>query len=42
MDKLAQRVGLSQAMTSFIEREIRNPSLDILLRMTIEKQVKPG
>jgi transcriptional regulator with XRE-family HTH domain len=34
MDKLAQRAGLSQAMISFIEREIRNPSLDTLLRIT--------
>ncbi len=33
MTTLAQRAGLSQAMISFVEREIRNPSLDTLLRM---------
>jgi transcriptional regulator with XRE-family HTH domain len=34
MTVLAQRAGLSQAMISFVEREIRNPSLDTLLRIT--------
>lgn len=33
MTVLAQRAGLSQAMISFVEREIRNPSLDTLLRI---------
>jgi DNA-binding XRE family transcriptional regulator len=34
MTVLAQRAGLSQAMISFVEREIRNPSLDTLLRIS--------
>ena len=33
MTVLAQKAGLSQAMISFIEREIRNPSLETLLRI---------
>ena len=33
MTVLAERAGLSQAMISFVEREIRNPSLDTLLRI---------
>ena len=33
MTVLAQRAGLSQAMISFVEREVRNPSLDTLLRI---------
>lgn len=33
MTVLAQKSGLSQAMISFIEREIRNPSLETLLRI---------
>ncbi|MHB8519970.1 MAG: helix-turn-helix domain-containing protein [Limisphaerales bacterium] len=34
MTVLAQRAGLSQAMISFVERDIRNPSLETLLRIT--------
>ena len=34
MTVLAQKSGLSQAMISFIEREIRNPSLETLLRIS--------
>jgi len=34
MTVLAQEAGLSQAMISFVEREIRNPSLDTLLRIS--------
>lgn len=33
MTVLAQKSGLSQSMISFIEREIRNPSLETLLRI---------
>jgi transcriptional regulator with XRE-family HTH domain len=33
MSTLARRAGLSQAMISFVEREVRNPSLDTLLRI---------
>lgn len=34
MTDLAAGAGLSRAMISFVEREIRNPTLDTLLRMT--------
>lgn len=34
MTKMAERAGLSQQMVSYVERELRNPSLDSLLRMT--------
>lgn len=33
MTELAHRAGLSQAMISFVERELRNPTLDTLLRI---------
>ena len=33
MTILAARAGLSRAMISFVEREIRNPSLETLLRI---------
>jgi len=34
MTRLAERSGLSQQMISYVEREIRIPGLDTLLRMT--------
>lgn len=34
MNALAERAGLSQAMISLIERDLRNPTLDTLLRIT--------
>ncbi len=34
MTLLAQRAGLSQQMVSYVEREMRNPSLDTLIRLT--------
>lgn len=33
MTQLAHQAGLSQAMISFVERELRNPTLDTLLRI---------
>ena len=33
MTVLAEKSGLSLSMISFVEREIRNPTLDTLLRM---------
>ena len=33
MAVLARQAGLSQAMISFVERELRNPTLDTLLRI---------
>jgi transcriptional regulator with XRE-family HTH domain len=34
MTSLAGRAGLSQQMISYVEREMRNPTLDTLLRIT--------
>ena len=31
---LSQRAGLSQAMISLVERDLRNPTLDTLLRVS--------
>lgn len=33
MTELAARAGLSRAMISFVEHELRNPTLDTLLRI---------
>ena len=33
MNKVAERAGLSQQMVSYVEREMRNPTLETLLRM---------
>lgn len=40
MTELAARAGLSRAMISFVEREIRNPSLETLLRITAVLKVE--
>ena len=34
MNALAERAGLSQQMISYVERGMRNPSLETLLRIT--------
>ena len=34
MTKMGERAGLSQQMISYVERKLRNPSLDTMLRMT--------
>lgn len=39
MTALAERAGLSHAMISFVEREIRNPSLETLLRIAFVLKV---
>jgi transcriptional regulator with XRE-family HTH domain len=33
MNRVAERAGLSQQMVSFVEREMRNPTLETLLRI---------
>ena len=33
MNVLSERAGLSQAMISLVERDLRNPTLDTLLRI---------
>lgn len=40
MIQLAEQSGLSQAMISYIERDLRNPTLDTLLRMTDALEVQ--
>jgi transcriptional regulator with XRE-family HTH domain len=42
MTVLAQRAGLSHSMISFVEREIRNPSLETLLRISLVLEVDLG
>lgn len=39
MTELAARAGLSRTMIRFVEREIRNPTLETLLRMTNAMQL---
>jgi transcriptional regulator with XRE-family HTH domain len=34
MTKLGELAGLSQQMVSYVERELRNPTLDTLLGIT--------
>lgn len=33
MNRVAERAGLSQQMVSYVEREMRNPTLETLLRI---------
>lgn len=33
MNRIAEKAGLSPAMISFVERELRKPTLDTLLRI---------
>ena len=42
MTELAARAGLSHAMISFVERELRNPTLDTMLRVCAVMEVKLG
>jgi len=42
MNVLAQRAGLSQSMISLVERELRNPTLDTLLRIAQVLEVDLG
>jgi transcriptional regulator with XRE-family HTH domain len=34
MNQVAERAGLSQQMVSYVERGMRNPTLETLLRIT--------
>jgi len=34
MNQVAERSGLSQQMVSYVERDMRNPTLETLLRIT--------
>ena len=42
MNALAQRSGLSLTMISFVERHLRNPTLDTLLRISRALEVDLG
>ena len=42
MNVLAQRAGLSQSMISLVERDLRNPTLDTLLRIAHVLEVDLG
>jgi transcriptional regulator with XRE-family HTH domain len=39
MNEVAERAGLSQQMVSYVERELRNPTLETLLRMAAAMDV---
>ena len=39
MNAVAERAGLSQSMVSLVERELRNPTLDTLLRIAVALDV---
>ena len=39
MTRLAEKSGLSQPMVSYVERGMRNPTLDTLLRIAIALDV---
>jgi transcriptional regulator with XRE-family HTH domain len=39
MNLVAQRAGLSQQMVSYVEREMRNPTLETLLRIAAALEV---
>lgn len=42
MDSLAERAGLSQGAISLVERDLRNPTLDTLLRIAEVLEVDLG
>ena len=39
MNLVAERAGLSQQMVSYVEREMRNPTLETLLRIAAAMEV---
>ncbi|HTS18499.1 MAG TPA: helix-turn-helix transcriptional regulator [Verrucomicrobiae bacterium] len=42
MNSVAERAGLSQSMLSLVERDLRNPTIDTLLRIADVLQVDLG
>jgi len=42
MNRLAEASGLSQQMVSYVERNMRNPSLDTLLRLSSALEINLG
>lgn len=41
MNVVAARAGLSQQMVSYVEREMRNPTLETVLRISAAIEVDP-
>ena len=39
MNVVAERAGLSQQMVSYVEREMRNPTLETLLRIAAAMEI---
>ena len=39
MNLVAERAGLSQQMVSYVEREMRNPTLETLLRISAALEI---
>ena len=39
MNRVAERSGLSQQMVSYVEREMRNPTLETLLRIAAALEI---
>ena len=39
MNVVAERAGLSQQMVSYVEREMRNPTLETLLRIAAALEI---
>jgi transcriptional regulator with XRE-family HTH domain len=39
MNAVAERAGLSQQMVSYVEREMRNPTLETLLRISAALEI---
>lgn len=39
MNQVAERAGLSQQMVSYVERQMRNPTLETLLRIAAALEI---
>jgi transcriptional regulator with XRE-family HTH domain len=42
MERLAAKAGLSKGMVSLVERELRNPTLDTVLRIARALNIEAG
>ena len=42
MSLVAERAGLSQQMVSYVEREMRSPTLETLLRIAVALEIDPS
>lgn len=41
MNSVAERAGLSQQMVSYVERQMRNPTLETMLRIAAALDIDP-